>query len=62
VEYFGAKSNISKSSLMEMARSGMVKSGIKNGVAKSGMTNKVSLLDSVSNMDRNSIVNSIRLS
>lgn len=45
-----------------MARSGMIKSGMKNGIAKSGMTNKVSLLDSVSNMDRNSIVSSIRLS
>ena len=62
MEYFGAKSNISKSSLMEMARSGIARSGIKNGIAKSGMINRVSVLDSASNIDRNSIVTSVKLS
>jgi hypothetical protein len=63
VEYFGAKSNLSKSSLIELARSGMAKSALKQsgGVAKSGISNKVSVLDSQSNFDRVSVLSSIRM-
>jgi hypothetical protein len=62
VEYFGAKSNLSKSSFMEIARSGIAKSSIKNGVTKSGTINKVNALDPEGNLNRISIVNSFRIS
>ena len=54
VEYFGGKSSLSKSNLMELARSGLKQSGL----IKSTFTNKISVLDSRSSLDRGSILES----
>jgi hypothetical protein len=55
VEYFGGKSSLSKSNLMmELARSGLKQSGL----VKSTLTNKISVLDSRSSLDRGSMLDS----